>query len=339
MVKKGNRRRNFYTKQLAQLEEELAAVEADIETASTASARRKREKEAENILVKIEEIEEKLIELDAESPEQSVRDRSFEKILQKIDFVKAKETAALIKQRLSTDGGAVLFFLQETKLQMGRFCVEEVLNVILGDQIIDGQVVGSYRRYSVDLDSAISQFNETEFLKCLASYFDLEGSTDIKKLSQQLREKIRLSIDNGTTIFLEIKSLDELLEKEEFLGWFIKDFWKPLINEVLDVSQAYKSKFIVALIADSQIFPECSDPDYPSEYFCDEVSLDCYKMLSLSLPDWSVEDIENWLIRFRTISPKLQQKKQTDLKRIANKIHKESRGIPQNICANLQERF
>lgn len=62
MVKKGNRRRNFYTKQLAQLEEELAAVEADIETASTASARRKREKEAENILVKIEEIEEKLID-------------------------------------------------------------------------------------------------------------------------------------------------------------------------------------------------------------------------------------------------------------------------------------
>jgi hypothetical protein len=60
--------------------------------------------------------------------------------------------------------GAVLFFLQKTKKQMGHFCMEEVLQVLLGDQIVDGQVVGAYRRYAVDLDSAISRFDEAEFL-------------------------------------------------------------------------------------------------------------------------------------------------------------------------------
>ena len=54
MVKKGSRRRDFYTKQLAKLEEDLVAVEADIETVHTTSARKKLEKKAEQLLAQIE---------------------------------------------------------------------------------------------------------------------------------------------------------------------------------------------------------------------------------------------------------------------------------------------
>ena len=297
-------------------------------------------KKAEQILKNIDQVEAKLVECDAESSEKSVRDRSFEKALQKIDFVKAKESAARIRQELNQEGGAVLFFLQQTKMQMGQFCVEEVLNVILGDQIIDGQVVGAYRKYSVDLDSAISQFNEVEFLIRLASYLKIEALADTAELSQQIREQIRDSIDNGMTIFLEIKSLDELLEQEEFLGWFIKDFWTPLIDQVSAVSKEFKSKFIVALIADSQILPDCTSPDYPLEFFCAEDTFDCYKLINLPLPNWSVDDIQDWLIRFRPLSPKLQQERTAELKRIAKKVHRDSgNGIPQNVCINLRSYF
>ena len=329
-----SRRRDFYTKQLAQLEEELAAVESDLETAPNQSAKRPLEKEAEKLLDKIDELEVKLAKFDSESTDQNVRDRGLEKALQKIDFVSAKKTARFLKDRLNHEGGAVLFFFQKSKKQMGRYCVEEMLNVIMGDQIIDGQVVGAYRRYSVDLDSAISQFNEIEFLIRLASYFNIEESSNLDLLSQRLREKIRSSIDDGTTIFLEIKSLDDLLEQADFLGWFIQEFWKPLIDEVVVVSQKYKSKFIVALIADSHILPEC-----PQEYFCDDEAFDCYKMLELPLPNWSVEDIHDWLIRFRTLSSKIQKNTKADLKRVANKIHRDSEGTPQNICDNLRELF
>lgn len=314
--------------------DELAAVESDIETAPNASTRRKLEKKAEKLLDKIDNVEANLAKFDADSPEANVRERSQEKTLQKLDFVQAKKTAGLIRDKLSQDGGAVLFFLQKTRKQMGRFCIEEVLNVILGDQIIDGKVVGAYRRYSVDLDSAISQLNEAEFLIRLASYFKIEESEDLAALSQQLREKICISIDEGTTIFLEIKSLDELVEQADFLKWFIQDFWQPLIDDVAAVSQKYKSKFIVALIADSQILLECS-----TEYFCKPEDIDCYKFLELPLPDWSVDDIYDWLITFRTVYPKLRSKNNQDLKRIATKIHRASEGTPQNVCANLQEQF
>mgnify|MGYP001797067744 FL=1 len=292
----GDRRRQFYTKQLAQLEEELAAVASDLETAATERDRLRLEKETEGLLTKIDDLEEKLKECDAESETPAVRDRGFEKALQKLDFHKAKATAALIRQQLNQEGGAVLFFLQKTKKQMGHFCIEEVLQVLLGDQIVDGQIMGAYRRYSVDLDSAISRFDEIEFLIRLASYFNLEESQDLKILQQQIRETIRASIDEGTTVFLEIKSLDDLLEQANFLEWFIKEFWKPLIDEVSAVSQKYKSKFIVALVADSEIL-DGTLPDYPASYFCDGTAYDCYKMLDLPLPDWLESDIFDWLVR------------------------------------------
>ena len=334
----GDRRRQFYTKQLAQLEEELAAVEVDLETAATELARLKLDKKAEELLGKIDELEKKLAECDAESETPAVRDRGFEKALQKLDFHKAKATAALIRQQLNQEGGAVLFFLQKTKKQMGHFCIEEVLQVLLGDQIVDGQVMGAYRRYSVDLDSAISRFDEIEFLIRLASYFNLEESQDLKILQQQIRETIRTSIDEGTTVFLEIRSLDDLLEQANFLEWFIKEFWKPLIDEVSAVSQKYKSKFIVALVADSEIL-DCTLPDYPASYFCDGAAYDCYKMLDLPLPDWLESDIFDWLVRFRTLSPTLKSEDNAALKRRARKIHRDSDGTPQNVCANLQELF
>nr|WP_278003584.1 hypothetical protein [Nodosilinea sp. TSF1-S3] len=279
-----------------------------------------------------------MAECDAAAAEPGVRDRHFEKALQKVDFNQAKEIAALVRQKLNQNGGAVLFFLQRTRMQMGHFCVAEVLNVLLVDQMIDGQVVGAYRKYSIDLSSAISQLNETEFLIRLGSYLNLEPQNDAEALSQLIRETIRDSIDSGTTIFLEIKSLDDLLERGDFLAWFIDDFWKPLIDAIAAVSQEFKSKFIVALIADSQILPDCSAPDYPAAYFCDEMAFDCYKLMSLPLPNWSVDDIQDWLMRFRPLFPTLQLHTKDDLKRLAKRIHRMSGdGIPQSVCANLQE--
>ncbi len=334
MTERGKTHRDFYTKRLAQLEDELAALGSDIETAPREVDRLPLEKAAEKTLAKIEIVERQLIELDAEDSNQGIRDRSLDKRLQKINFTKAKETANSIKDRLNRDGGSILFFLQKSKKQMGHYCLEEVINVIMGDQIIDGRVEGAYRRIPVDLGSAISHYDECEFLMRLASYFNVGASTDLKALSEALRKKIRESIDEGTTIFLEIKSVDDLLGQEAFLDWFVHQFWKPLIDEVMAVSKKYKSKFIVALIADSQILTDCSPA-----YFCDGEAFDCYKMLELPLPNWTLEDIHLWLNRFHSLSPKLKDKTEEERDRFVRKLHRDSEGTPESICVSLREHF
>ncbi|MBD2122352.1 hypothetical protein H6F68_15795 [Trichocoleus sp. FACHB-262] len=204
----------------------------------------------------------------------------------------------------------------------------------MADQIVDGQVIGAYRRYSVDLGSAISQYNESEFLIRLASHFNIQNSSNSDELSEKIRKIIQESVDNGTTIFLEIKGLDDLLEKEEFILWFLEKFWKPLIDQVVITSKKYKSKFIVVLTANSQILFDCS-PDY----FCDDQMFDCYKMLELPLPDWTADDIHDWLIRFRTLSNEMRKKTDAELKQIAKKIYRESDGTPESVCISLREKF
>ena len=95
------RRREFYAKQLAQLEEALAAVEVDLEIVPTERKRLQLRKEAEKLLSEIEEVTAKLAQCDALASEPRVRDRSFEKTLQKIDFTQAKDMAAQVRQKLN----------------------------------------------------------------------------------------------------------------------------------------------------------------------------------------------------------------------------------------------
>ena len=94
----------------------------------------------------------------------------------------------------------------------------------------------------------------------------------------------------------------------------------------------------MALVADSEIL-DCKLPDYPANYFCDGMAYDCYKMLDLPLPNWSESDIYDWLVLFRTLSPILKTEDTRGLRRRANRIHRNSDGIPQLVCANLQELF
>ena len=327
-------RRAFITRQIAQLEEHLAAVEEDLATAPTTVIWKKLQTQADQILAKIEEFDDALKRLDADSSNPNVKDRSFDKALQKIDFAKAKNIARSIKAKLNPEGGVVLFFLQKSKKQMGHYCVEEVLQILMGDEIVEGEIVVDYRRIPVELDSAISQYDETEFLTRLGSYFNVDAGEDMVVLSEQIRGTIRQSIDQGMTIFLEIKGVDDLLEQETFIAWFVDEFWKPLTDEIRLVSKNYRSKFIVALIADSQILTDCS-----TDYFCAEDGYDCYKMLELPLPDWTVEDIYSWLIPFRSLSDSMKQKTDVELRKLAERIRRETDGTPQNVCANLRERF
>lgn len=333
MPDRDSRRRLSYSKQIALLEEQLAAVESDLASAPREVDRLRLKNSAESLLNEIEELQDKLDELDSQSKTQSIREGKLEQSLQKIDFIKAKETASIIRSILNQNGGSVLFFLQKSKRQMGRYCIEEVINIIMADQFIGGEILGAYRRYSVDLDSAISQYDEAEFLIRLASYFKLEVSDDLTALSIEIRKVIKSSIDQGSTVFLEIKSLDDLLEKDTFLKWFVQDFWQPLINEISAISNQYKSKLIVMLIADSQILSEC-----PSDYFCDGDSFDCDRMLELPLPNWSIDDVSSWLLRFRTLSSAMP-KTDVDRSRLARKIHRDSDGVPESICLSLREQF
>jgi len=328
-------RRDFYIQQRARKEEELAAIEAQLEGTLSAVQEIKLHREAENILKKIEELDEKLRELDAETTSTPhVRELNIERTFSKIDFHRARKIATGIHHDLKKEGGAVLFFVQKAKKQMGQYCVDEVLNILMGDQIIDGQIYGDYRRFSIDLGSAISEYNEAELLTRLASYFNLEVTSDLSQVSKALRHEICASLSVGCTLFFEIRSLDDLIEQESFIHWFLQDFWQPLVAAVDTLKGHYRSKVIFALMADSQILADCS-----LNYFCEEQSFNPGKILELPVPDWTVQDIRDWLIRFGNVFDRTRTLTEQDIDQIARRIHRDSEGTPESVCLRLRERF
>ncbi|SRR5579883_1821617 len=112
------------------------------------------------------------------------------------------------------------------------------------------------------MDSQISEFNEVEFTKRLASHL----SENSEEILPKIIKKLCLSLRGGSIIFIKVENWDSVIDQKKFLDWFIKDFWQPLVDEMASVFQEFnRIRFIVALIAKSSVFPTCLSL---SDYFC-----------------------------------------------------------------------
>jgi Effector-associated domain 9/inactive STAND len=320
-----NSRRDFYSKLLAQKNNELAAIESQLSGTLSHVDELKLVNQAEDILKKIEELDKKLKKLDGQDKNSNVRHLNLEKSFQKIDNECSKEIAKSVNIELGDKSGAILLFLQRFTKQKGIYCLNEVLDLMISDRKIGDDIIGDFRPYPIDLGSAISEFNENEFSKRLASHLSSESEVPLSNSIKTLCS----SLKGGSTIFIQIENWDSVLEKDIFLKWFIEEFWQTVIFELEPIFQEYsKIRFIVALVAKSQVFPDCSSLDY----FCKNNPFDYRKIIELPLPDWKIEDIKNWLINFQGFS-------NTKSLQWANRIYHESEGTPNVVCSILEDNF
>ncbi|MGB3616363.1 MAG: hypothetical protein WBA10_21405 [Elainellaceae cyanobacterium] len=327
-------RRDRYSKRFAAKQEELAIIDAQIEETSDLMKEKKLEARAERLLDDIEELEKKLKELDDDDPDQNVRDRSLEKTFRKIDFHESKSIAEALKLQFKDCGGSALLFLQQSKTHKGNYCIEEVVNIILRDQIIEGQIAGDYRPVLIDFSSAISKCNEEELLIRIAGYLKIDTETSTETLIRAIHQTICSSMSDGSTVYLQIKSLDSLVEQEKFISWFLEEFWQPLAEDFALVAARNRCKLIVALIADGRVLQHCAPP-----YFC---AMDCYsssKMLELPLSNWTIGDIRHWLTYFRPRGPRFSNLEQLGIDELAASIYRGSNGIPAVLCQEIQDLF
>ena len=319
-------RREFYKNRLAKKNEELAAIEAQLDGTLSKRDELKLNRDAEILLKEIEELDEKLSEIDAKENNSNIRHLNLDKSFQKIDYSQAKKIAQSINIQLGDNSGAILIFLQRSTKQKGNYCIKEFLDLIISERKIGEVITGDFRPYEIDLGSSISEFNEVELSKRLAGYTDNNNTEESLKDSIK---KLCSSLQGGSIIFIQIKNCDSVLEQEAFLAWFMKNFWQNVINELDPIFNKYsKIRFIVALIAKSKVFSDCCS----LEYFCSKTTIDHRKIIELPLPDWTVEDIRRWLINNLGLSnPQSLQ--------LAKQIYRESEGTPDTICSILERIF
>lgn len=334
-IEKGETRKEHYEKVLALKKEELAAVFAQIGTTTDNVEYLKLNRKAEEILSEIEKLEDKLSQLGASKSDRNIIERKLEKSFQKIDYSETRRIADLIKKQFERDGGAIILFLQRSKKQLGKYCIEELIDVLMSNQIIDGKIEGDYKRYPIDIGNVNYPPNKAGFIQGISEHLGINEYSDLEEALTEVRGRIHSSLSIESTIFFEIKGINKLTDREEFLNWFIGKFWQPLIDEENTFLKQNKNKMIAALIADSQFH---INPDSSIE-FCHESTLSPDKIIEIPLTDWTLNDIYDWLIRFRYLSISFEKMTQKKIHKMAQEIHEESEGTPESVCLRLRERF
>ncbi len=341
---KGTTRQETYKSQLKKKKEELTAVLKDSGEAKSHSEKLRLNRLMESLLTEIDDVERKLSNLSNLSIQldRGIVNRKFEKSLQKIDFSEARKIAKIIKDKFEVDGGAILLFLQKSKKQCGKYCVEEFIDIIMSEQIIDGQIEGDYRRYSIDLSSPNYSPNEEGFIKGASGHFginniDLELKSNLEEDSKKLIETMCSSMSVRSTIFLEIKNINKIveLERENFLNWFLNNFWRSLVDKINTEAKQKRNRVIAAFIADTKFSIDSSLLNHSGQ----TNTLHFDKIFEIPLPDWTFQEIYDWLIRFRTLSSCFENMKPLEIENVARDIFEESDGTPESVYLRLREKI
>jgi len=331
----GEIRRQFYVSQLASKQAELAAIQDDLETCQSKKQELKLKKNAEQLLKDIEELECQLSNADMGSNKLIVKSRVLDQKLRKIDFLAARRIASELKESFEAqEGGSALLLLQRTTKQMGYNCLHEMLSTIFGyempEEVLQGRQDGTCKVYESNLASVATGGSE---LECLRQLFRYEGKPalcdDVDGLGQEFRKSFCESRRSGDRVLILVKDW-HYVEPRSFLKWFIEGFWKPLIDEIKHcvLPEHGFIKVVAVLASGSQVHTDCL-----SEIsLCSLDSLNSHHMIDIPLPDWTVEDIQNWLMGE-------QQLGRTESLRCAQRLHADSDGTPHIVCSMLRDRY
>ncbi len=340
--------RSFYERQLARKQSELAAIELELETVRGKLDEQKLMKQAEQVLAEIKQIEEKLSNANLKSSKSTVQMTALDDTLKKINFKCAKQIANKLHLKFERKGdelGAAVLLLQQSYRQMGKYCLDEILTIVF-DRNIQGifssqDSKGTLKVYNIswgDSDTGTS----LEFLEKISKYDGIANSTDVSTLNQIFRQSLCESLRSGDRVLILLENCHKLTVAQEFLTWFIEDFWKLLLADIAsDVMSEYRLiRLIAALTFETQLDREHSFFDNVEKFDC-QVPSSCtvknknfspFQLIEVPLPNWDNDEISQWLMRFQGL-------KEVDSKSQAKDIVTDNDGIPRLICSRLKETY
>jgi Effector-associated domain 9 len=277
----------------------------------------------ENYDAKINNVESQLYGLDlAKDVDANRRSRALENKLTKIDF---KEQIRIIDNILSEfiEDGTAIFFVNDSFSMAGDLFRVEFQKILEEDTT-------DFQHYDIAFTVG-GRLDELGFLQGLASYL---GIDDIQTKEDYIIicEKIFNLIENGSTILIELRKIDLLDNKDDFLSWLVDIFCKSLFNDLPIICQSKEIeqvKLIILVSSDDDIMEECSR----LEFCCDAQCFSKYQIFPITLKEWSEKDINLWLTKHSGL-PKNQ------ITPMAKSVYKSSRGgTPKLICDALKSKL
>ncbi|MGB7442083.1 MAG: hypothetical protein WA919_13510 [Coleofasciculaceae cyanobacterium] len=270
----------------------------------------------------IAQVESQLYGEDLSTTDTNRRSIALKEKLPKIDF---KKPLRIVENILSEfeEYGAAFFLINDSFNMAGDLFTLELINLLESETT-------DLKHYEIAF-SVSSRLDEIGFLRGIAGYLGIEEIENQEHYAKVI-EKIFSSLENGSIVVVELRKLDLLDNKENFLSWLIEDFWKALIQGIpltCQLKEIEQIRFVFIAISDDDIDEECLG----LPFFCQEVDFDMCKALKIPLQDWSEREIRTWLTKHSGL-PK------NKITPMTKSIYKSSRGgSPKLICEALKNKL
>lgn len=282
------------------------------------------EKEIENLENKIRQL--KPVNKDDHQPYRSYHN-VWEDKLPQLNFKKSKRIIQDIFSRLE-DGGEeqALFLLQRSRTMRGDLCIKHIKLLLQSMDIGDWYPPFEYSFLRHQPSSP------EVFLNALASRFSVESlQADSSKLITLILDKVCKSLVAGNVFLLLVEF--SLRPNDAFLGWFVNEFWCPLVKHLNVHRDEHPFIKVVGVLA---VRNEISKTCLPIDLCCKKQKFDSRKILELPLENWSDREIHEWLSKHSKLSELGYG--QTQLKTMAETIYAESeKGKPLSAYDSLME--
>lgn len=275
-------------KRIASITEEclIAYRELDVINDEVQKIRKKRQ---------LQDLERELTELDAQYKTHRTvgmqRQRDWEENLQALNYQKARELAEQVHKNIQNRVGAVSFFIQNSRVMEGRWCVA------LLKKLFDMKSP-KFIHHRVDFAPHM-RLDEAKLVR------EFKNRLGISDTMERLEDEINMianvfcrDLSNGSVLFLELEFWETAAQRRDLIQWILSDFWSRLVNRLDSIAEHLDLvNFVMVIIANKTLFCD----GIPAELCCHVNSIDPQKLVELPLDYWTPKEIEIWLKRYANL--------------------------------------
>ncbi|UBF27483.1 hypothetical protein K9N68_05930 [Kovacikia minuta CCNUW1] len=276
-----------------------------------------------NLEVEIQEIEAEIkqFQFSGSSDADSYRAYSteWEEKLPKINFIKANKIITSILNKFENKEGAALFLMQNSRSMGAKWCAKNIKS-----QLQDlGKMYPPCEFEFLSHQQTRPQF----FLNFLAEKFQVQQAPgDSQTYLDMIVDRICGSLRRGNIFYIQIE-IYSLHAQDDFLNWFVNQFWCPLVRRLSGLCHEHPLIRLIAVLMVRDSLPKDS---LPNSLCCRKQTFHGEKILELPLQNWTEPEIHNWLVKFSGLNIQV-----ADMKQMAQSIHRVAKGRPNDVHSEL----